>query len=388
MKNWILLLKREFSLLKTNSVVIAIFIGAPLLYGVLLGAVYKKGKATNLPVLVIDLDQTPLSNQLLDMIDDNEVLDAVLLTNQNDLKAQIISKEYAAIITIPERFEAQLIQKRHPEIGIDINTSNVLTANYGVKAIQQILGTLNAGIEIEGLKKTGIPAVTAQSQYEAFGVSYNRFFNPSGNYMSFLWPGVLGIILQQVFLLALALSFAREFEEKTFYTTFMPKAKNVWNAMFVKALPFWIIGTVIIFLLRLMFPMFEVPFNANIWAILVLMIAYVLAITFLGILASIAIPSQLKATEVLMVVATPSFIISGFTWPLSQMPPYIVALADSVPSTHFLIGLRKILMYEATLSDVWPEVKGLLILSAIFVLLSYALLKFKIYRNKKLAVIG
>jgi len=383
MKNWVSLLKREFSLLSSNSVVIAIFIGAPLLYGLLLGAVYKKGKVNHLPVLVIDLDNTPLSHKVLDMIDDSEVIDAILLQNQNDLKAKIISTEYSAIITIPERFEAEVIQKRHPEIGIDVNTANILTANYAAKAIQQVLGTLNAGIEIEALKKRGVPAITAQTQYEAFGVNYARFFNSSANYMSFLWPGVLGIIIQQVFLLALALSFAREFEENTYFTEFMPRAKNVWNAMFIKALPFWLIGVGILIALRFMFPLFEVPFDVNGTAMLVLVSAFVVSVTILGVLVSIAIPSQLKATEILMVVATPSFIISGFTWPLSQMPSYIVSIANSIPSTHFLIGMRKVLMYEATLSEIWPEIKSLIILIVLFAFLSYILLKIKIYRHKK-----
>jgi len=383
MKNWISLLKREFSLFSSNSVVIAIFIGAPLLYGLLLGAVYEKGKVNHLPILVIDLDNTPLSHKVLDMIDDSEVVDAILLQNQNDLKAKVVSQEYSAILTIPERFEAEVIQKRHPEIGVDVNTANILTANYAAKAIQQILGTLNAGIEIEALKKRGIPAVTAKTQYEAFGVNYARFFNASANYMSFLWPGVLGIIIQQVFLLAMALSFAREFEEKTFFTEFMPRAKNCWNAMFIKALPFWIMGVGILFALRLMFPLFEVPFNVNGLAMLTLVTTFVVSVTFLGILVSIAIPSQLKATEILMVVATPSFIISGFTWPLSQMPSYVVSLANTIPSTHFLIGMRKSLMYEATLSEIWPEIKGLLILTLVFALLSYILLKLKIYFHKK-----
>jgi ABC-2 type transport system permease protein len=383
MKNWISLLKREFALFKSNTVVIAIFIGAPLLYGLLLGAVYKKGKVNHLPVLVIDLDQTPLSNKVIDMIDDSEVVDAVLLQNQNDLKSKIIQDEYSAIITIPERFEAEIIQKRHPEIVVDINTANILTANYAAKAIQLILGTLNAGIEIEALKKTGVPAEVAKTQYEAFGVNYARFFNASANYMTFLWPGVLGIILQQVFLLALALSFAREFEENTFYSDFMPKAKNVWNAMLVKSLPFWIIGVGILLFFRLLFPLFEVTFNTNTTAIITLVSLFIISVTFLGILVSIAIPSQLKATEILMVVATPSFIVSGFTWPLSQMPSYVVSLANTIPSTHFLIGLRKVLMYQANLAEIWPEIKGLLILTIVFALLSYVLLKFKIYRNSK-----
>ena len=384
MKNWIQLLRREFALFMTNGVVVAIFIGAPLLYGLLLGAVYQKGKVNHLPVLVIDLDETPLSHKLIDMFDDNEVVDAEVVYDQNQLKSQIINKEYAAIVTIPERFEAHIIQKRHPEIQVEVNTANILTANYAAKALQMVLGTMNAGIEIEGIKKQGVPAITARSQYEAFGVNYARFFNASANYMTFLWPGVLGIIIQQVFMLALALSFAREFEQKTFFNEFMPHVKNIWSAMVIKALPFWIMGIGIVFLLRLMFPLFHVPFEADALAMISLLALLVVSVTFLGILVSIAIPSQLKATEILMVIATPSFILSGFTWPLSQMPTAMVYLANIIPSTHFLEAMRKLLLYQAEIHDIWPQLKALILLSVIFALLSYGFLKFKIYRYKRL----
>ena len=383
MKNWIQLLRREFALFMTNGVVVAIFIGAPLLYGLLLGAVYQKGKVNHLPVLVIDLDESPLSNKLIDMFDDNEVVDAEVIYNQNQLKSQIINKEYGAIITIPERFEAHIIQKRHPEIQVEVNTANILTANYAAKALQMVLGTMNAGIEIEVIKKQGVPAITARSQYEAFGVNYARFFNASANYMTFLWPGVLGIIIQQVFMLALALSFAREFEQETFFNEFMPQVKNIWSAMLIKALPFWIMGIGIVLLLRLMFPLFHVPFEADALAMISLLVLLVVSVAFLGILVSIAIPNQLKATEILMVIATPSFILSGFTWPLSQMPTAMVYLANIIPSTHFLEAMRKLLLYQADISDIWPQLKALILLSLIFALLSYGFLKFKIYRHSR-----
>ena len=383
MKNWIQLLRREFALFMTNGVVVAIFIGAPLLYGLLLGAVYQKGKVNHLPVLVIDLDESPLSHKLIDMFDDNEVVDAEVVYDQNQLKSQIINKEYAAIVTIPERFEAHIIQKRHPESQVEVNTANILTANYAAKALQMVLGTMNAGIEIEGIKKQGVPAITARSQYEAFGVNYARFFNASANYMTFLWPGVLGIIIQQVFMLALALSFAREFEQETFFNEFMPQVKNIWSAMLIKALPFWIMGIGIVLLLRLMFPLFHVPFEADALAMISLLVLLVVSVAFLGILVSIAIPNQLKATEILMVIATPSFILSGFTWPLSQMPTAMVYLANIIPSTHFLEAMRKLLLYQADISDIWPQLKALILLSLIFALLSYGFLKFKIYRHSR-----
>ena len=56
-------------------------------------------------------------------------------------------------ITLPTHFEADIFQKRHPEIRVDLNMANIVNANTASKAIQSVLMTLNAGIEIEGLKK-------------------------------------------------------------------------------------------------------------------------------------------------------------------------------------------------------------------------------------------
>ncbi len=375
MNNFIDLLKREFRLFASNSVVVAIFIGAPLLYGLLLGAVYSKGKVDNLPILVIDMDDSPMSHTAIQMLDDSEVLAVSVEHDKQDLMQAVIDKNYEAIVTIPYRFEADIIQKRHPEIQVEVNTANILPANYGAKAIQVALGTLNAGVEIQSLTKTGMPAVTAKDSYEAFGVNYARFFNKSANYMTFLWPGVLGVIIQQVFMLAMALSFAREQEDKTYATEFYPRVRNPWYAMFIKSLPFWLMGLGVLAALWAMFPLFKVPLQVHGLGMIALLAGLIFSVTMMGISVSLAIPSQLKATEVLMVIATPSFILSGFTWPLSQMPDWVVGLANTIPLTHFLEGLRKLMFYGADFVDILPELKGLAYITLFFALVNVVLFK-------------
>jgi ABC-2 type transport system permease protein len=62
---------------------------------------------------------------------------------------------------------------------------------------------------------------------------------------------------------------------------------------------------------------------------------FVISVSFIGVLVSILVPNQLKATEILMVIATPSFILSGFTWPLSQMPVWVQAISNVILSLIF-----------------------------------------------------
>lgn len=375
------LIKREFKLFFTNNVVIAIFIGAPIAYGLLIGFVYQKGKPVDIPILVVDHDQSALGDMIIDGLADNEYLmPEVMQENTEDVAKRIMTDKYAAVITIPEHFEADILQKRHPEIVVDINTANIVPANYAARGIQLVLGTFNAGFEIEALKKSGVPAAIAKNSYDAFGVNYARHFNKTANYMTYLWPGMVGTVMQQVFLLALALSFAREFEEGTF-GKILNHTRSSFVIIILKSIPFVLLGLLMWAVVSFMFPMFQVPYLARPVPMGVVITLFTMAVMALGIFFSIAIPNQLKATEVLMVIATPSFIISGFTWPLTQMPVWVQMISKCTPLTHFLSAYRKLNLYGAGLNDVWPEISALFTLTMVFYLSSLLMLHVRIKRK-------
>ena len=77
MKNFVLHIKTEFGRIFSNPVVVLIFFAAPLLYGVLSANIYKKGKLTELPVVIIDEDHSALSSKIIDALNDNETIRVV-----------------------------------------------------------------------------------------------------------------------------------------------------------------------------------------------------------------------------------------------------------------------------------------------------------------------
>jgi len=382
MRTFIQLVKREFQLFWANSVLRLLFIGAPILYGVLFGFVYQKGKVTDLNILVVDQDNTPLSNRLIDMLNDNEVLHVVQVKPERlDLKQDLIRLDGQAIVVIPDRFEADVLQNRSPELNVQINLANILTANYASRSIQLVLGSLNAGLEMEALRKRGTPDYAVAEKYQAFSTNYVRLYNRSSNYMSFLWPGMLATIVQQVLLLALALSFAQEYERGTFKSELLAQTRSPLKAILVKCMPYWLMMIPIGLFFWGLQQYFHVPLIPHQpGPSLLLFMLFIAASSFMGILVSILIPSQLKATEVLMVVATPSFVLSGFTWPLSQMPGWVSMVADVIPLTHFLGGYRILLMQEGWMGAIHPQLLALTVLTVVFGLLSYVALALKIRR--------
>lgn len=381
------LLKREFALFWSNSVLRILFIGAPIMYGVLLGYVYNKGKVTDLPIVVVDKDQSKMSKKALQMMEDNEVLTiSALLPNEDNLTRTALENEAVCIVIIPEGFEKGVLTKKYPEITTIVNTANVLTANYASTALQVCLGTLKVGVQLETLRKQGVPENLLMSQYEPFKTTFIKKNNRSTNYMYFLWPGILATVLQQVLMLGLALSFASEFENGTF-KFLVNKTSSTFKLIMVKVIPYLIMSFGIWLIYWLFTWWFKIPFYENLGTLTLAAELFVLSVCFIGILVSLLIPSQLKATEVLMVIATPSFILSGFTWPLSQMPEWIQYIASIIPLTHFLPIFRVLIIENGPTDLIYPYVHNLLIITAIGFVLSYVALAYKKRKLQKEAAV-
>ncbi len=381
------LIKRELIIFTKNKVMLAIFLGAPLFFGILLGFVYQDATVTKLPISVLDLDNTPMSHSIIEALNDNETLEVVHILNQEAETTHLLRDGISnAIVTLPKGLEGDVHQKRYPKIQVDVDAANILTANYAARAIQLVLGTINAGIEISGLNKQGIPYEIAKDRYESFNVNFTRFHNPAANYMAFLWPGVLAAILQQVYLLIMALSFSKEFEKNTF-GQLLGFSKNPFLIIVAKAVPYWIIGMFLWgFIIKIFFPYFMIPEVENTFSLFVLTSLFILSLTFLGTIVSLLIPSQLKTTEILMLIASPSFILSGFTWPLSQMPGWLQNMAQAIPLTPFLSGFRKIYFYDLTVMDLIPEFRILGVIILVSATATFIVLYYKIKMQERVKV--
>ncbi len=361
-----------------------IFFGAPLLYGIITINMYKAGKVTKMEIVVIDEDNTPTSGKIIDALNENENLSiAKVQFGAGDIAREMPSKEYVAVISLPQGFEADIMQKRYPEVMVDINTANLVTANFATRAIQTVLGTINAGIEIEALKKTGVPTFAAAQRFEPFKVNYNRFYNPAGNYMNLMIPGILGTVMQQVIMLGLALVFARDFEDGYFGKLVKASSNSLYHIV-LKILPFVIMTAFMWLVVGLFYVVYDIDIPVFTPGVALLVSVFSLACILLGMLFSVAVPNQLKATELLMVIATPSFLLSGYTWPLQSMPGWIRAIAESLPLTHFLAGFRKLSVYGGEISDIYPQLTALSITCVVCLAAMAIILQLKIrsFRGK------
>jgi len=375
------LIKREFRLFFKDSTLVSVFLLAPMIYALLIGMVYKNGKVEDLPVMIIDQDNTPLSSQLTDMIRENEKLDIVSIRYDNTLTQEELIREKAVLaIIIPDRFEADILQKRYPEINTYINTTNLVTANLASGAAQMTIGSFSAGVEMAALKKKeGSPS----PQYEPFKANYTRLFNPGANYFTYMWPGMIMVVFQQVLLLGLAVSFSREFEQGTFRTELLSLTRSAAKMILVKVIPFWVLSVGIAALFCFFHQWFNAPVPYIWWPFAVNTAIFVIAVSMLGVCLSILFKDSLRATQILMLMAAPAFIIGGYSWPLQAMPTGVQWLAGAIPLTPFLEAHKMMLFQKASFADILPDIYALLLQILVYGSLSFLLVKYHIRKSGK-----
>jgi ABC-2 type transport system permease protein len=378
------IIRREFRSFFHTPIAMGILFGGPLFFGILIGMVYDHAKPVDLPIVIVDKDGTPMSGDIIDALDDNQYIKVWKITGSEFAAREYLrTQQVEGVVTIPENFESDINQKRCPEIQVDLNTVNILTSNYINTGVLKTLGIINAGIEIKTMEKTGMPAEIAEKQFQAFSVNTDRFYNPESNYLRFLWPGITGGILQQIFLLVIAIIFSKEFEKKIF-GQLLNYSKSTNVILLGKTIPYIIVMLLIwLGMLYIMYPMFKIEIVGGFGTMLLFSIVFILCLLAMGIMVSLIFPTMLLSTEILMIVATPSFIISGYTWPISQMPAVIQAFANLLPLTHFLSGFRKIAFLGNNLHEVWPETSKMLIMTVIYGSITWVTLWIRIRREKR-----
>lgn len=100
--------------------------------------------------------------------------------------------------------------------------------------------------------------------------------------------------------------------------------------------------------------------------LLLLEAVFIAGIIALGIFISVVSSNELEATQIAMLVAVPSFLVSGFTWPLQAIPGPVRVISRILPLTYFVNSLRDLALKEIGLRIMLPGIMYLACLAVVF----------------------
>ncbi|MED1723866.1 ABC transporter permease [Brevibacillus parabrevis] len=358
----------EWKNMFANKTIRNVIFLVPIIYLTLFGFLYSEKKVMHIPTVMVDADQSELSRELYRAFEVDQTFQVTSIVGTEEDAMRLIDKGEANIaLIIPAELEKNVKAGRSAEVLTVIDGSNMMISNTAVRAASTVVKSVSAGATLKKMEAKGSWGEEGVNLFTGIDYRYRVLYNPTFSYMSFMVFGLTGTVFQQVLFLGIALSVAQQKEEGTWQDTL--RSHSFWAITASKLLPYFLAGTLNVFLgFVLLLKGFEIPYYGSTLDLMLIATAFNLAVLAIGYAISFFSKDQLQATQVAMMIAVPSFMLSGFTWPLASMPTAVAAIGKSLPLTYFLNGVREILSKGHGLSYVTHDlvVLGFMILLGLF----------------------
>lgn len=371
-------------ILKDRRLFLILFF-VPILYTVLFGSIYLHHKVTEMATVVIDEDQSPLSRQIIQAFEQSETFQIKKeYHSEDDLKRALSSGEAKVGLVIPSNFEAKLKHGETLPLLTLIDGSNMMISNSATKGANEVITTFSMGYSQKKLQlKQGLQNEEVMNTLSPIPYRYRIMYNSAFNYSDFMLYGLVGAILQQVLFLGIALTITREKDAGT-WQRFEAWKRNPWRIAYAKTAPYFLINffnTSVTFVIALY--AFGAPMSGSLLVGLAIVVSFTFAVSGIGYLISLFSSNQLGATQTAMLIAVPSFMLSGFTWPFEAMPKVLQVLGHMLPLTYFLDGVRNVFVKGNDFSVIWHDCVSLILTGALTYFIAMLLTRFIIFSKKK-----
>jgi len=348
--------RKEVRQLSRDPQSLAVHVALPAVMILLFGTVLSLD-VRHVPLGVLDRDGSAASRALVASMTSGELFDLRgRLASEEEVDRALDAAGVTLALVVPAGFERELSAGREPAVRVVVDGSNALSA-------QTALGYAELFLSATGARLAGDPAAAAEPPLSA---RLRVLFNPELASDRFLLPGLIAMILMVVSTVATALSIVRERETGTM-EQLLVSPLSAGEVVLGKALPYSVLSLAATALvLGTSRVAFGLSLSGNPLVLLLLAVLFVVGAQSFGLLISSAITSQQVAFQVATYATMlPSFVLSGFVFPLRSMPGALQVLSWLVPARYFISGLRGVVLRGVGLEVLWPETVALSIFAAV-----------------------
>lgn len=353
--------RKEIIQIRRDTRSIAIVIAMPLVMMLAFG--YGVSFDTkHIPVYIYDREGSQQSQDFLKRFQASVYFRVVkTVTSDDELVAALDGGACQIGIVVPADFSRRL--RRGQPVGIQalVDGTDSNSANLGMSYSQAIVQAYNQQLRIEWQRRQGRVPLLPPVRVEA-----RTWFNESLESMATIVPGVVALVMAVVGTFLTSLTIAREWERGTMEQLISTPVTPM-EIMLGKLTPYLIIGladTCICAAMGVWW--FGVPFRSHVWVFFLGSVLFLTVVLSMGYFFSVVAKSQLAASQISLIATfLPAFLLSGFIYPIDQMPAVIRVVTHIVPARYYMAILRNVFLKGTDVSLMWQDFLGL----ALFALL-------------------
>ncbi len=243
-------------------------------------------------------------------------------------------------IVIPPDFSERINDLGEAPVQAIVDATDDNTANIGLGYVQSVVAGFSGTVGSRWSSRRGVAL-----QIQPMTTQSRVWFNEDLESRNFVIPGVVAMVLALVGAQLTSLTISREWERGTM-ETLLSTPVTPMELLVGKVLPYFAIGMLdAAFCLALAVFWFDVPFRGGLLTLLFTTSLFLVVVLGLGYLISTLIRSQIGASQVaLLVTLLPTSLLSGYTFPIDQMPKPVQAVTYLVHSRYYVTILKSIFL--------------------------------------------
>ena len=365
MHRLLVLVRKELIELRRDPRLFGLVVGAPILQLIILGYAATTD-IRNVPIVVADADRSPASRDLIERFQASPTFSVVgIVASTADVDRYIERRDAWMAVSIPAQYGARLSAGEPQTLqvvadGSDANSATV-ALGYTSRLVADYAGELVA--------RSGSPP----SAPPALEPRVRVWFNPRLESRDFMIPGVLALLLLLLTSNLASMAIVREREFGTLEQLNVTPLKR-WELIAGKLLPFAAVALVDAFLVIAVTEFwFQVPLRGSLGLLIALTLLYMVCTLALGLFVStISSTEQQAMMTTVFFFLVPMVYLSGFIFPIENMPAAIQPLTYLIPLRYFLVILRGVFLKGVGFATLWPQVAALAAWGAVVLALAVA----------------
>jgi ABC-2 type transport system permease protein len=279
--------------------------------------------------------------------------------------------EVRAVLILPQDLTERLAQGK--TLGREQPPVNAMDRPEQRPAAQWLVDGSDTMITaaIRGLRNMPLDELVDREVYQPVpSFEMVPYFNPEQRNVVNSAPGLVAVILSMTMIMFTSASLVREREQGNMEFLITTPVRPL-ELMIGKIIPFVFVGLVQAgIVLALSHWVFRVPINGSLLTIGIATLLFIMASLVLGLLISIRAQTQLQAMQMTFFILLPSILLSGFMFPYEAMPVAAQWIAEVLPATHFVRTIRGVVLRDADLGDLMPDISWLIAFALLGLLLA------------------
>jgi len=292
----------------------------------------------NVPMIVWDQSQTPASRDFISQFGGSRYFSIRGYGwNYRELEREIDSGRALVALVVPREFANQVPSGRPASVQLIVDGSDSNTATLAVSYADVVTQIYSQALSLQEIRRLGGTALHAPVDFRP-----RVWFNPELESRNYIIPGLIAVIMMVIAALLTSLTVAREWERGTMEQLISTPVTGR-ELVLGKLLPYFTIGLVDVLIAVVLGEfLFHVPLRGSVLLLFASAGIFLVGTMAFGIVISIVAKNQLMANQFAMVLTfVPSFLLSGFIFPISNMPLVIQWITYLVPARYFIALLKR-----------------------------------------------